>query len=123
MLQPLRPQPESGASADHGLLRRHPLVAFFLLAVLSNAAGSVFSILYNDWLIVRHYLADHPRQVAAFWQTVWVYNLVAYPVCLAMVVRLLLPLARCRRRLCGGEPVAPGQLARCQRRLINLPAL
>jgi adenylate cyclase len=103
------------------LPRHHPLVAFFVLAVLSNAAGSAFSILYNDWLIVRHYLT--PRQVDAFWQTVWVYNLVAYPSCLAVMAYLLVPLARCRRRLCGAAPVSPGMLARCQRRLINLPGL
>ncbi len=101
--------------------RRHPLVAFFALAVLSNAAGSAFSILYNNWLIVGHYLT--PRQTAAFWQTVWAYNLVAYPVCLAVLASLLLPVARCRRRLVAGQPVSPGVLARCQRRLINLPAL
>jgi adenylate cyclase len=105
------------------LTRRYPLVAFFVLAVLSNAAGSVFSILYNDWLIVRHYLAPHPRQVDAFWQTVWVYNLVAYPICLALVVALLRPLARCRRQLLGAGPVDPDLLAYCQRRLVNLPAL
>jgi adenylate cyclase len=103
--------------------RRHPLVAFFVLALLSNAAGSVFSILYNDWLIVRHYLAPHPAQVEAFWRTVWLYNLVAYPVCLAVMAYLLVPLARCRRQLCGPVPVSPGHLARCQRRLINLPGL
>jgi adenylate cyclase len=102
-------------------LRRHPLAAFFVLAVLSNAAGSVFSILYNNWLIVLHYLS--PRQVEAFWDTVWVYNLVAYPVCLAVVAALLRPLARCRRQLLGGGPVSPGLLALCQRRLVNLPAL
>jgi adenylate cyclase len=103
------------------LPRRHPLVAFFVLAVLSNAAGSVFSILYNDWLIVRHYL--NPRQADAFWTTTTIYNLVAYPICLALVVALLLPLARCRRQLFGAGPVDPELLALCRRRLVNLPAL
>jgi adenylate cyclase len=103
------------------LTRRHPIAAFFVLAVLSNAAGSVFSILYNDWLIVRHYLS--PQQTAAFWQTVNIYNLVAYPVCLALVAALLRPLARCRRQLLGGGPVDTDLLALCRRRLVNLPAL
>jgi adenylate cyclase len=101
--------------------RRHPIAAFFVLAVLSNAAGSVFNVLYNNWLIVRHYLT--PPQIDAFWQTVNIYNLVAYPICLALVVSLLLPLARCRRQLLGAGPVDPELLARCQRRLVNLPAL
>jgi adenylate cyclase len=120
MLQRFRPESDC-ATARRGLLARHPLVGFFVLAILSNAAGSVFSILYNDWLIVRHYLT--PRQVDAFWRTVWVYNLVAYPLCLALMASLLRPLARCRARLCAAGPVSPGLLARCQRRLINLPGL
>jgi adenylate cyclase len=103
------------------LPRRYPLVAFFVLAVLSNAAGSVFNILYNNLLIVLHYLS--PRQVDAFWHTVLVYNLVAYPVCVALIVVLLWPLARCRRQLLDAGPVDPELLARCQRRLVNLPAL
>jgi adenylate cyclase len=123
MLQPIRPSPDSGPEAGFRLPRRYPLVAFLLLAILSNAAGSAFSILYNDWLIVRHYLAPHPSQADAFWRTVWVYNLVAYPACVAVVAHLLRPLARCRRQLRGGGPVAPGLLLRCQRRLVNLPAL
>jgi adenylate cyclase len=103
------------------LPRRHPIAAFFVLAVLSNAAGSVFSILYNDWLIVHHYLSE--RQVAAFWDTVNIYNVVAYPTCMGLVVALLWPLARCRRQLLGAGPVDPELLAYCQRRLVNLPAL
>jgi adenylate cyclase len=124
MLKPYTQPPATahqGEAARLGLLRRYPLIAFFVLGILSNAAGSVFSILYNDWLIVRHYLT--PRQVDAFWQVVWVYNLVAYPLCLTLMVLLLRPLARCRRHLCGTVPVSPGLLARCQRRLINLPGL
>jgi adenylate cyclase len=123
MLQPIRPSPDSADPAARGLLRRYPLVALFVVAVLSNAAGSVFSILYNNWLIVRIYLAPNPGQVPAFWQTVWVYNLVAYPACMALVVKLLRPLARCRRQLCGAGRVSPALLARCQRRLVNLPAI
>ncbi len=101
------------------LIRRHPIAALFLLAVLSNLAGSVFSVLYNHGLIVGHYLDDAQR--AAFWQTVGVYNGVAYPACLFLMLRLLLPLARCLRRLRNGEAVPAGTLVRCQRLLVNLP--
>ncbi len=120
MLQRLLAESD-GTAVRQGMLARYPLVGFFILAILSNAAGSVFSILYNDGLIVRHYLT--PRQVAAFWQTVWVYNLVAYPLCLTLMASLLRPLAHCRTRLCVSGLVSPGLLARCQRRLINLPGL
>jgi adenylate cyclase len=101
--------------------RRRPFVAFFLLVfVLSNGAGSVFSILYNDALIVRHYL--DAGQTAAFWHVVVpVYNVVAYPVCLAVMAYLLWPLWTCHRRLRTGQPVTPGQMENCRRLLVNLP--
>jgi adenylate cyclase len=111
----------TAAPPRHGLMRRHPLRTFFLLAVLCNAVYTVFSIVYNYELIVRHYLG--PAQVAAFWHVVWVYNLVAYPACLGVLAWLLRPLAQYRRRLAAGASPRPGFVARCQRRLINLPVL
>jgi adenylate cyclase len=117
MLQPAHLEPDA---ARRGLRRRHPLVAFCAVALLSNLAGSAFSILYNYWLIIRP-LGEAYH--AAFWLTVALYNLTAYAVCLALVVYLLRPLARYRRLLRAGEPEPPGLLLRCQRRLINLPAL
>ena len=102
-----------------GLVEIHPTLAFFLLAILSNAAGSAFSILYNESLIVGHYL--DPVQQGAFWRTVQVYNLVGYPLCLVVLFRLLRPLARCRHALAADQVVPAHVLVRCQRLLVNLP--
>ncbi len=102
--------------------RRRPFLAFFLLVVvLSNGAGSVFSILYNNLLIVQHYL--DARQQEVFWHVlVPAYNLVAYPLCLGLVVYLLLPVVRTHRRLRAGGVPPPGRVEACRRRLINLPS-
>jgi adenylate cyclase len=102
------------------IANRWPFVCFFLLAVASNAAGSLFNIAYNYCLIVQHYLSD-PEQKAA-WQRVSVgYNLVAYPACLGVVCFLLVPLSRCLRDLRAGRAVKPGRLEQCRRTLVNLP--
>lgn len=116
MLPAARPH---GPSLPGRLVRRHPVAALFLLAVACNLAGSVFSILYNTILIVWHYLT--PAQADAFWRTVTVYNLVAYPVCVGFVIGLLRPVARAQGQLAAGRDVPPGTLLRCQRRLVNLP--
>lgn len=104
-----------------GFARRRPFLAFLLLVfVLSNGAGSVFNILYNNSLIVRHYL-DADQQEAFWGVVVPAYNLVAYPVCLAVMLYLLRPLVSCHRRLRAGEPVTPGQMENSRRLLVNLP--
>jgi adenylate cyclase len=99
---------------------RWPFLCFFLLAVASNAAGSLFNIAYNYSLIVQYHLTE-PQQKAA-WEKVSVgYNLVAYPVCLGAVLYLLVPLSRCRRDLRAGREVKPARLEKCRRTLVNLP--
>ena len=50
-----------------------------------------------------------------------VYNCIAYPVGIALTIYLLLPVARCRRRLLAGEAVPPKELERSRRRLVNVP--
>lgn len=110
----------SGISHDtRGFVHRHAVIGLFLIALFSNAAASVFNILYNDLLIARYYL-DAPQH-AAFWKMVSFYNFVAYPICLGIVIALLRPLATARRLMAVGAPLTPSLLHRCQRLLINLP--
>jgi adenylate cyclase len=102
--------------------RRWPFLSLFLIVVASNAAGSFFNITYNKLLIVEGVL--DPMQKDAFEHVALpLYNLLAYPICLAIVLYLLLPLRRCRSALLAGEPVSPASLEFCRRRLINLPLL
>ncbi len=110
----------AGRPPRAGFLRRRPLLAYFLLALLSNVFGSVFNIGYNGTLIVAIRL--QPPQQAAFGRVLPAYNLVAYPLCALLLLRLLWPLRPCLRDLRAGAPVAPARLERCRRLLVNLPA-
>ena len=127
MLLP-RNQPTEATAADTrpgryaafiDVVRRWPFVSLFLLIVLSNVVGSLFNVAYNYYLIIRYL---EPGQQQAFDRVLRVYNLLAYPVCLAVVVVWLFrPLARCLDDLRAGNPVRPARLENCRRLLVNLP--
>jgi adenylate cyclase len=119
MLIPFRQPRAAGVPARAGLVRRRPLLAFFLLALVSNLFGSVFNILYNLCLIVAIHL-DTPQRTA-FPHVSLAYNLIAYPICVLWLLYLLRPLARCLHELRAGSPVAAAELERCRRRLVDLP--
>jgi adenylate cyclase len=101
------------------LARRWPFTAFFLLAILSNVAGSAFNIAYNDLLIVDNHLSA--VQQDAWFVVLTAYNLVAYPLCAGIMIYLVRPPALCLRDLRGGYPVLPGRLERCRQTILNLP--
>jgi adenylate cyclase len=102
--------------------QRWPFLSFFGLVILSNAAGSVFSILYNDHLIVQRYMDDAQKNVFHHIATP-AYNMVAYPACLGLMLYLLWPLVRCFHRLHAGAPIPPAEMSLCRRRVVNLPFL
>jgi adenylate cyclase len=103
------------------LAQEHPILMMFGIAILSNAAGSVFSFFYNVQLILVH-MAEHQKEV--FWHVVSpLYNLTAYGLCVGLMVYLIWPVMKCRRQLRAGEEVPPLQLAFCRRRVVNLPFL
>src|SRR5262249_43028448 len=83
-----------------GLVRRWPFTAFFLLAILSNAAGSAFNIAYNNFLIVDNHL--NPDQKDAWFVVLTAYNLVAYPLCAAIMIYVIRPPALCLHDLRAG---------------------
>lgn len=98
---------------------RHPFIYWFLLVVLSNAAASFFNIEYNHALIVRRLMDE--RQQAVFWDAALIYNLLAYPLFLGLMLYLIAPLAGCRRRLLKRETIADEHLDFCRRRIVNFP--
>ena len=49
------------------------------------------------------------------------YNVIAYPFCVSLLIYLLWPLIRCLRRLRRGESVDEATLLYCRRRLVNFP--
>ena len=99
---------------------RHPFIYWFLLVVVSNAAASVFNIVYNLVLIVQR-LMDAEQQAVFRDVALPLYNVIAYPVCLGLMIYLIAPLARCRRRLQRGETVPAADLEFCRRRVVNVP--
>src|SRR5690349_4286421 len=101
-LPPPSPRRDSFATALWRLLLRfvtsHPYISFFLIVFVSNAFGSAFNIVYNVELIVNRYLDE--RQAIIFHQIALpIYNLIAYPLGLAVTVRYLIPLIKCRQKL------------------------
>src|SRR5438128_792501 len=98
-----------------------PFLTLYLLLILSNAGGSAFSFIYNAQVILPLLNAD---QLRVFWNVAGpVYNVLAYPIAVTLMVRLVQPLIACRRRLLAGEAIPPQHLEKCRRRLVNLPAL
>ncbi|MCI0684783.1 MAG: HAMP domain-containing protein [Gemmataceae bacterium] len=103
-----------------GFARRRPFIYWFVVVVVSNLAGSVFNIVYNIELIVNRLMDD--RQQAVFNNLALpLYNLIAYPVCLGVMIALIFPLARCRRRQQLGAAIPDAELEFCRRRLVNFP--
>ncbi len=124
MLMSAKQSPGPDATAPRGLTalaRRWPFVTFFLLAVVSNVFGSIFNITYNLNLIVGIHLKGNAAQLAAWEWVLQGYNLVAYPLCLGLLIYLVWPLSRCLGDLRAGRPIAPERLEGCRRRVVNLP--
>jgi adenylate cyclase len=101
-------------------VHRCPFATFLVLGILLNIAGSIFNLLYNKYLVVDS-LTE--AQQAAFWHAlVPIYNTVPWVVGLALILRRLVPLIRCRWDLQAGRPVEPHRLERCRRWIVDLPA-
>lgn len=101
---------------------RRPFMAVILILVLSNVASTIFNVTYNLYVIVRQVMDE--RQQSVFENAALpLYNALAYPIGFGVVVWLMRPLARCRKRLLEGETVPAEEMAFCRRRLVNLPFL
>ena len=69
--------------------RRWPFVTLIVLVILSNVAGSGFNFGYNVFVILNGYM--DASQKAAFWDVAsLLYNVIAYPFCLSIVMWLSL---------------------------------
>jgi adenylate cyclase len=100
--------------------RRCPFVSLVLVILVSNVAGSFFNFFYNTKLIVERDL--NPGQRETFWnQAAPLYNVMAYPLCMSLLVCAIWPLVTFSRRLRRGDVVDRATLQDRQRRLVNLP--
>jgi adenylate cyclase len=98
---------------------RRPLLVVALAPVLPHIVGSVFNIWYNSVVIDPLLVAGGLKQ--RFIATIIVWNLVAYPIAVAIWMRLILSLRPAYEQLWRGEKISPDELDAVRRRLVHLP--
>lgn len=87
--------------------------------ILPQLAGSAFSILYNNAIIVP--LLSTTALKDRFGHTLLAYNLIAYPLMVWLWVRLVYSLRPDFETLASGEKLSAEALRKTQRRVVNLP--
>jgi hypothetical protein len=97
-------------------LRRVPLLAVLLAAIVPNGLASLFNVSYN----LQHIQAHSPELEAAFWTTLLGVNAIAFPVGLALMAWLTWPVARALGRLRAGLAPPPERLGPLRRRCWHL---
>jgi len=96
--------------------RRHPFIALAIVGLVPHIFGSLVNIPYNLLRIVG------PDRQAVFFWLVNIYNAVLYPLCIALCLAVVWPVARHWRRLeRRKEPIDTEDIARVRRRLVNFP--
>ncbi|UBF25090.1 adenylate/guanylate cyclase domain-containing protein [Kovacikia minuta CCNUW1] len=86
--------------------------------VFAQLLGSAFNIWYN-FAYVQPLLS--PAQLATFWHTVKVFNLLFYPAGVGLWVWVGLSLQQPCHQLEANQPIAPERLLQARQRVINLP--
>jgi adenylate cyclase len=99
--------------------RRYPAPVIVAITLLSNLTATAFNITYNGRFVAR----CNETQQEAFWRLVGLYNPIAFPVGLGTILALAWPIQRNHRRVLRGEALAPDEMRRCQKTLVNLPFL
>ena len=99
--------------------RRYGLLVTALAPVIPQILGSAFNIWYNTIVIAPLLVTEElQRRFAA---TVIFYNAIVYPIAIAIWIYIILSLRPSFRALITGEKVAPEELVRAQRRVVDLP--
>jgi len=98
---------------------RYGLLLTALAPVVPQILGSAFNIWYNT-TIIRPLLIS-PALKQRFFETVIIYNLVAYPIGILLWLRRIFSFRGLLRRLRMGLAVDSALLATARRRLIHLP--
>lgn len=105
-----------------GWARRHPMVGLVLITLLSNVTAGVFSILYNNFLIIERNAT--PAQVRAFTHyALPIYSGVACPLIMLALVVLIWPIGRAMQQFRRDEAMTAAELMAARRRTINFPAI
>ncbi len=97
---------------------QRPFLCMLILMLLPHILGSIVNISYNALEIVGKL---NPEQKTAFNRLVLGYNLIAYPLCLGIIARLVIPVYRAWQRLQRGEPLDPAAAERVRKRVLAWP--
>ena len=100
------------------LLQRRPFVCLIAAALVPQFIGSAFNIAYNNIEIVGR-LTDQQEQV--FWDLVFRYNAVVYPLAVVVGTWVLLRLASMWKRFNAHEPARDADAARARRATLAVP--
>ena len=104
-----------------GAVRRRGLLVAACAPIIPQLLGAAFNIWYNATMIepMLAPIGLKPR----FMATVLVYNVVVFPVGIAIWIYAILSLRPYFQKLSRGETVPADALTRAQRRVVNLPWL
>lgn len=97
---------------------RKPLLWLIILVLLPQLAGSVVNISYNYIQIVAKL---EKFQELRFHQLVFWYNLIVYPVAMALGLFAIWPIWRCWNALERGQPIEEESVRAARQRALQLP--
>jgi len=95
------------------------LLVTALAPVLPQLLGSLFNIWYNHNVVTP--LLDSHNLQRRFFETILVFNAIAYPIAIYAWLRLVYSLRKAFRILCQGGSLEVSESAAMRRRIINLP--
>jgi adenylate cyclase len=99
--------------------KRYGLLVTALAPAIPQVLGSIFNIWYNAVVIAPLLVTEPLRRRFAL--TVIIYNVIVYPVAIAVWLRIIFSARPIFHALVDHQPVAGVQLEQTRRRIINLP--
>ena len=109
------------ATAGHAAARlRRPFLWLVVLVILPQMAGSIVNIAYN-WTQIVDQLDDAQKDL--FDKLVVGYNVIVYPIGIAMLVSAVLPVWRCWRALARAEHLPVGEVGAARRKALAAAAM
>src|SRR5215813_8819550 len=99
--------------------KRYGLLLTALAPVVPQILGSAFNIWYNTTVIQP--LLVSPALKERFFETIIIYNIVAYPVGVVLWIRRIMSFRELFHGLSAGRTMDSASLVTARRRLIHLP--
>src|SRR5262249_47176497 len=100
-----------------GALRR-PFLWLFLLTQVPQFVASGVNFTYNFSQFGRDAIYDDRALVT---KLAIIYNLIVYPVSIGLLIRAVLPVWRCWRKLKGKGPISDEEVTNARKQALRLP--